>query len=318
MADEGAPFIVANPGSGTTLLRMMLDAHSQLAIPPETHFIPDVIQRAREIRRAAERKPAPEELAAVIAGNRRWGDFGLDAQELSARMAGSEGSTNARRALRAFYSLYAEKHGKPRWGDKTPDYLLSIRRIARTLPEARFVHLVRDGRDVALSRRRWRARAGGEERSVADWAGQWKRWILDGRDQGERAGNYLEVRYEDLVSDTEPTLRLVCEHCELDFESAMLDYHERAEERLEEMGAALPAEEGKGGREAGHRQAKHALTAAPPQESKVGEWRGGMTEADRQAFEAEAGDLLAELGYPVGEPVANPAAPGREAEEAAG
>ena len=305
MADAAAPFIVANPGSGTTLLRMMLDAHSQLAIPPETHFIPDVIQRAREIRRAADRKPAPEDLTAVNAGNRRWGDFGLDEAELRERMAGPEGSTNARRALRAFYSLYAEKHGKPRWGDKTPDYLLSINRIGRTLPEARFVHLVRDGRDVALSRRRWRARAGGEERSVADWAGQWKRWILDGRDQGQRAGSYIEVRYEDLVTETEAALRRVCEHCELGFETAMLNYHERAEGRLEEMGRALPAEDGKGGREAGHRQAKHALTTAPPQESKIGEWRSEMSEADRQAFEAEAGDLLAELGYPVGEAVSS-------------
>jgi hypothetical protein len=302
MADA-APFIVANPGSGTTLLRMMLDAHSQLAIPPETHFIPDVIQRAREIRRSTDRKPTPDELAAVIAGNRRWGDFGLDEGELRERMAGPEGSTNARRALRAFYSLYADRHGKPRWGDKTPDYLLAINRIARALPEARFVHLVRDGRDVALSRRRWRAKAGGEERSVAAWAAQWKRWILDGRDQGERAGSYLEARYEDLVTDTEATLRRVCEHCELEFEPAMLDYHERAGERLEEMGRALPAAEGKGGREAGHRQAKHALTAAPPQESKVGEWRSEMSDPDRQAFEDEAGDLLSELGYPVGEAV---------------
>ena len=302
MADA-APFIVANPGSGTTLLRMMLDANSQLAIPPETHFIPDVIQRAREIRRASDRKPSPDELTAVIAGNRRWDDFGLDEDELRERMAGPEGTTNARRALRAFYSLYAEKHGKSRWGDKTPDYLLNINRISRTLPEARFVHLIRDGRDVALSRRRWRAKAGGEDRSVAAWAGQWKRWILDGREGGRRAGGYFEVRYEDLVTDTGPALRSVCEHCELDFEETMLDYHQRAGERLEEMGRALPAAEGKGGREASHRQAKHALTAAPPQESKVGEWRTEMSDADRQSFEDEAGDLLAELGYPVGETV---------------
>jgi hypothetical protein len=298
-APAPAPFIVANPGSGTTLLRMMLDAHSELAIPPETHFIGDVIQRAREIRTAEERKPTPAELTEVITSNRRWGDFHLDEAKLNERMD-KDGRANARRALRAFYALYAEGQGKSRWGDKTPDYLLTMNRIAQTLPEARFVHLVRDGRDVALSRRRWRERAGAEARPVSAWASQWRRWITEGRDQAEKVDHYLEVRYEDLVSETEPTLRKVCEFAELDFQPDMLRYHERAEERMRELDQSLPAEDGKGAREAEHRQAKHAMTAAPPQESKVQEWRTEMNEADRAAFEAEAGELLAELGYPVG------------------
>jgi hypothetical protein len=151
-----------------------------------------------------------------------------------------------------------------------------------------------------LSRRRWRERAGAEPRPVEAWARQWKRWISDGREQGQRAGNYLEVRYEDLVTDTEPTLRRVCVHCELEFQPAMLDYHQRAADRLLELDQSLPAEEGKGAREASHRQAKHALTAAPPQASKVYAWRTEMSEEDRAAFEAEAGELLEELGYPVG------------------
>jgi hypothetical protein len=301
---EPAPFIVANPGSGTTLLRMMLDSHTELAIPPETHFIPDVIQRAREIRTEADRKPTPAELTAVITGNRRWADFGLDEGALRERMD-RDGQANARRALRAFYSLYAEGHGKNRWGDKTPDYLLAMNRIAQTLPEARFVHLLRDGRDVAVSRRRWRQRAGAAERPVEAWASQWRRWITTGREQAEKVEHYLEVRYEDLVTDTEPTLRRVCEFAELEFQPGMLEYHRRSEERLRELDHSLPAEEGKGAREAEHRQAKHALTAAPPQESKVQEWRTEMSESDRAAFEADAGELLAELGYPVGEAVSS-------------
>ena len=318
MADPApAPFIVANPGSGTTLLRMMLDAHSEMAIPPETHFIPDVIQRAREIRKTTGRKPTPDELTGVITGNRRWADFGLDESELRKRMD-RDGEANARRALRAFYSLYAEGQGKARWGDKTPDYLLVMNRIGQTLPEARFIHLIRDGRDVAVSRRRWRAKAGAEDRPVSAWASQWRRWIDTGREQAEKVDDYIELRYEDLVTDTEPALRRVCEFAGLGFEAEMLEYHRRSQERLAELGHELPAEEGKGAREAAHRQAKHALTAKPPQESKIGEWRTEMSDADRSEFEAEAGELLEELGYPLGEAGADPAAPGREAEEGAG
>jgi hypothetical protein len=298
MADP-APFVVANPGSGTTLLRMMLDAHSDLAIPPETHFIPDVIQRAREIRTREGRKPAARELVDVLVANRRWSDFGLDDDELCRRLGGEGETVTARRLLRRFYGLYAERQGKSRWGDKTPEYLLHTTRIARTLPEARFVHLVRDGRDVAVSRRRWRERAGAEPGSVERWASQWRRWILDGREQGQATERYLEVRYEDLVTDTEPTLRRICEFAEVEFEGGMLEYHERSAERLRELDHALPAADGKGAREAAHRQAKHALTAAPPQRSKLEQWRSELTEAEVAAFEAEAGDLLEELGYPV-------------------
>jgi Sulfotransferase family len=294
-----APFIVANPGSGTTLLRMMLDAHPELAIPPETHFVPEVIERAREIRRANDRKPTGAELAAEIAAGRRWADFHLSQAELAARMSGRRGESGAKAAIRAFYELYAESQGKSRWGDKTPDYLRSIRRIGRTLPEARFVHLVRDGRDVALSRRRWRERAGAKEKSVEAWASQWRRWIETARKQSADVEHYVEVRYEDLVAETEPTLRRICEFIELDFQPGMLDYHERASERLGELDRSLPAEEGKGERPAEHRQAKHALTAAPPQEEKLQAWRNEMSPEDRRAFKAEAGELLGDFGYPL-------------------
>ena len=300
-----APFVVANPGSGTTLLRMMLDAHPDLAIPPETHFVPELIETAREIRRANDRKPTGEELADAIAADRRWEDFHLDRDALAKRMSGRRGESGPGAAIRAFYELYAEAQNKRRWGDKTPDYLRSIRRIGRTLPEAHFIHLIRDGRDVAASRRRWRERAGGKDRPVEAWAAQWKRWIETARKQGGEIGRYMELRYEDLVTDTEPALRNVCEFIDLPFDEAMLDYHERAGERLEELDHSLPAAEGKGGRDAEHRQAKHALAAAPPQEEKVQAWRSEMSEAERVAFEAEAGDLLEELGYPVGEAISS-------------
>jgi len=315
---DPAPFIVANPGSGTTLLRLMLDAHPELAIPPETHFVPELIARAREIRRAHDRRPTGAELAAEIAASRRWADFGLDQDELAARMSGRRGESGARAAIRAFYELYAEAQGKTRWGDKTPDYLRSIRRIGRTLPEARFVHLIRDGRDVALSRRRWRARAGGRERPIDAWASQWQRWIATARRQAQDVEHYLEVRYEDLVADTEPTLRRICRFADLEFQPGMLDYHERASERLAELDRPLPAGKGKGARAAEHRRAKHALTSEPPREEKVEAWRREMSDEERLAIEAEAGELLAELGYPVQEPALNPDIPGREAEEMSG
>src|SRR5918996_289558 len=184
-----APFVVGVGRSGTTLLRMMLDAHRELAIPPETHFVLPIIQASGRIRF----NPSIAARSIVRDERRRWNDFGLEQADLLARFEAIE-PFNTTDALRAFYLLYAEKRGK----EPVPP------------------------RELA---RRWR-----------------KRIIKSREDAAEIADeDYLEVRYEDLVRDTEGVLRGVCELVELDFDPAMLDYHERAEERLQEMAGALPA-----------------------------------------------------------------------------
>src|SRR5689334_4978208 len=140
---ETAPFIVGLSRSGTTLLRLMLDAHPELAIPPETHFIPEGAKACQEpgAPRAASLKGFPS--------TSTWSDFHLAADMLEARIASIE-PFDLSDALRAFYGLYAERFGKRRWGDKT-NHLWNLKLIQSLLPEARFIHIVRDGRDVALS-----------------------------------------------------------------------------------------------------------------------------------------------------------------------
>jgi hypothetical protein len=281
-----APFVVGVGRSGTTLLRLMLDAHPQLAIPAETHFVPDLLEREGECRMAGE-------LVDAIIAARTWDDFGLDAEELRAAAAGAHGAAEV---LRVFYRLCAEREGKPRWGDKTPGYVKRMRTIGDALEEARFIHLIRDGRDVALSRLK---RGMGAEKPIADVADLWKRRIENARKQAKRLrGRYLELRYEDLVAAPDPALREICALIELDFDPAMLAHHERASERISELGD-LAAEGERRGREAGERQASHALASQPPSAVRTGVWRTEMDPADRAEFEHVAGGLLAELGYDV-------------------
>jgi len=284
-----APFVVGVTRSGTTLLRLMLDAHPELAIPPETHFLTDLIA-------AGERGGAnPEALAKVIVGDRHWGDFALDGDALLRQVAGLDGA-RADDVARAFYSLYAEREGKPRWGDKTPQYLKAMADIEGLLPEARFVHLIRDGRDAALSRA---SRVLKDPPPQAQVARRWKRRVLRARRDGGRLRYYLEARYEDLVTDPEPTLRRICEFVELDYDPVMLDYHERAEERLAEMARDLPERPGQVLRPADHRLEAHALTKEPPRTDRVARWRAEMSEVDQAAWARVAGDLLEELDYEV-------------------
>ncbi|MGI8460930.1 MAG: sulfotransferase family protein [Solirubrobacterales bacterium] len=285
-----APFVVGVTRSGTTLLRLMLDAHPLLAIPPETHFVPDLV----EVFQDAD-SPTVDDTLAAIEGNRRWGDFHVDAAELRGRLEQIE-PLNVSDSLRAFYELYAEKQGKERWGDKTPIYINRMLLIQRALPEARFIHLIRDGRDAALSRAK---RVLTDPTPIPKVAERWKNRILRAREQADRLPYYLELHYEDLIRDTEATLRTICEFIDLPFDEAMLTYYEGAEERMAEMARDLPSEGDKPLRPADHRVEAHKLTQKPPDPSRLGRWRENMSEQDQEAFEGVAGDLLEELGYEV-------------------
>jgi hypothetical protein len=273
-----APFVVGVGRSGTTLLRLMLDAHPELAIGPETQFVPDVIHLDNPVE--------------GIVGSRTWGDFGLDADEFARRATGQDLSG----VLRAFYSLYAETQGKSRWGEKTPGYVRNMDSIATVLPEAHFIHLIRDGRDVALSRR---ARGMGTGKPMAATAELWRKRIEGARGQAEALdGRYIELRYEDLVADPEPSLRRVCELIGLEFDVAMLRHDEAAGQRLAELGD-LDAEGSKQARDADERAGAHARAKEAASTSRIGVWRTEMDAGDRHEFEAVAGPLLRELGYDV-------------------
>jgi hypothetical protein len=287
-----APFVVGATRSGTTLLRLMLDAHPDVAIPSETHFIHKLVKTCERWR------VTPDMLADVIIEHKRWGDFHLDADELRRRFRALDPLTMSD-ALRTFYGLYAEKHGKPRWGDKTPGYLRYMRRIEWILPEARFIHLVRDGRDVALSvlPMNW------GPNSITEAAELWVERVSIAREQGALVEHYTEVKYEDLVTRPEATLRRVADFLELPWDPVMLDYHETAEERLREKARDLPRhKEGRPPQPAAARMASHAMAKEPPNPNRIGRWRTEMSPGDRAAYERVAGDLLAELGYEVGKP----------------
>ena len=281
------PFICGATRSGTTLLRLMLDSHPELAIPGETHFIVPMIKASW--RRA---RPA-DELATLIVDSDRWGDFHLDEDELRGRLHGLD-PLNCADAVREFFRLYASKQGKERWGDKTPGYVRSMRLVQKVLPEARFVHIIRDGRDVALSLvpRSW------GPSTFAEAADNWRRRIEVARRQQPHLDHYIEVHYEDLITDTEGVLRRVAEFIELEFDPVMLRYHERAGERLAEKARDL--EKPWGTISAASRIESHALAERPPQADRVARWRTEMSDADRLAYEAIAGEALVATGYELG------------------
>jgi sulfotransferase family protein len=282
------PFIVGSGRCGTTLLRMMLDTHPDLAIPPETHFIPTLV--------ALFQDPSKDlnDFVDLVASFHTWQDFGIDSSALRDALAREPFTLT--RALRTFYRLYAEKQGKVRGGDKTPMYFASMCAVQGVLPEARFVHLIRDGRDVALSiKDLWFG-----PNSIGEAAGWWVARINQARSQVPALSWYLEIRYEDLVRDTENILRRICAFIDLPWDPIMLDYPKRVPERLAEMRHDAPTHDGRGVLRAEDRVRIFSLVDRPPQSERLERWRTEMTLADREFFESVAGPMLHELGYEIG------------------
>ncbi len=285
------PFIVGVGRSGTTMLRLMLDAHPELTIPPETHFVPDLID-------AIEGGASPEQAVEVMTAVRQWGDLHTEPDEVLARWRELD-SFEAGPALRAFYEIFPARMGKPRYGEKTPAYVKSMIKIEGVLPEARFIHVIRDGRDVALSR--WKRTLGDKDPAPASKVAEtWARRIRRAQRHGSKVSHYLELRYEDLVTDTEPNLRKICEFLELDWDPVVLTYYEHAADRMAEMARDLPATDGKPTRPGSERMQAHAMTQKPPDPSAMYRWKEKMKPEDVAEFDAAAGDLLSELGYEVG------------------
>lgn len=262
----------------------MLDAHEQLAIPPETGF-------GAVAGDLAARNAGPDELLDAAAALPTWPDLGFADAELRVRLRAIR-PWSVGDGLRAIFEAYAERHAKPRWGDKTPVHCRYMPVLCELLPEARFVHIIRDGRDVAASVRDLPIAPGGIEMIAADWRDQ----IADARRAGATLPHYREVRYEQLVAHPEPVLRELCEYLELEFRPAMLRAHERAAMRHREMPERLLAD----GTFITHQERNrwHSLTLRPPDPRRAGRWREALTAEDAACFEQVAGDLLAELGYP--------------------
>src|SRR4029077_17606559 len=133
-------------------------------------------------------------------------------------------------AIAAIFEAYAERQGKPRWGDKTPMYMRHLPLLERLFPEAQYVHLVRDGRDAALSFLEMPegtfSRSWAHPTTPARFACLWRKEVSAARALGRRAGSgrYHEMRYEELVSNPGGAVSAICRFADIPFEPEMLAY----------------------------------------------------------------------------------------------
>ena len=234
----------------------------------------------------------PRDLVAAITAHEAWHDLRLQERELLELVERVQPWSVAD-SLRAIYRALAEREGKPRWGDKTPGHLLCMPALAELLPEAHFIHIIRDGRGVAASVRDLPFAPG--DHSIEAIADDWRDQIIAGRLAAATLPHYRELRYERLVNEPEPVLRELCEFLRLPFDASMLRAHEFAARRLDQLPDERPLLDGIATK--AERLARHANVLRPPDPSLATRWRTLLSQSEVARFEARAGELLRELGY---------------------
>jgi hypothetical protein len=276
MAQDVFPFVVGCGRSGTTLVRAMLDSHPELAIPGESRFIP-VLARTRD---RYERGGGFDVAAFVhdLEATPWFRHWGLPADDARSVVA-APGATGIADAFRALFAEQARREAKPRYGDKSPQYVMQLPLLAELFPEARFLHVVRDGRDVALAF----ASADFGPSDIAEIALHWQLRVRRGMRYGRALGpqRYREVRYEDIVAEPEATLRGLCPFLGLAYDPAMLRYPERSRHIAE----------------ADRAPEHHYERLAMAPTVGLRDWRSQMTDTDVAIFEVLAGRTLTAAGY---------------------
>ncbi len=271
-------FVVGVERSGTTLLSFMLSAHSEIAIPYESHFITHFAQTRSDASNFATPEARRKLFADILGGRhvKNWHPR-VDLGDLALGNA-----TDLSHAISELFTTYARKAGKTRWGDKTPSYLRDLDVLNGLFPTAKFIHIIRDGRDVAMSLLAM-------EWGPPDYLSALNKW--NGSVEIARkmlamlpSERWLELRFEDLVLSPEANIRRICGFLNVDFEPKMIDGYTK--DWNVRTAAAVPG--------------IHSNLSRPPDASQVFKWKLEMSGADQAIAHELAGELLASLGYPAG------------------
>jgi hypothetical protein len=265
----------------------MLTCHPRLVVPPECGFIAELAKDHGYLR------GQPAEIESFIAALVRVPKFEhwrITAEQLRSELGRETVSDFAGVVARTYECYGRVRQGKSSfcWGDKNNFYLKRIALLKRTFPEARFLHLVRDGRDVALSYRDlktvkgpWAPRL---TDSIVGAAREWADNVTHIRRSFDEIGwhRVCEIRYEDLVVAPEKELSRACAFLGETYSAEMLDFdRQNREKELEPR--EFDAWKGRN---------RESLTA-----DRASRWQREMFAEDIKAFELRAGRLLETYGY---------------------
>lgn len=287
----GPVFLLGSPRSGTTLLRLLLTAHPELVIAPESSFVTWFQGSFGDWSVSDCDSERRSTFVSELMDARKFETWGLAAADIDARIRDTRPETYAE-LVTIPYVMYSESIGKPgaQWGDKNNVHMDFVPELAALFPDARFLHIVRDVRDCFVSGADIRALDSSspyKPNLSADptefaraWDDQNKRALAA---LAERApDSWGSIRYEDLVVDPRATLSPILENWSIGWSDAMLSFHEENRKRQLE-----PAETSEW----------KTLVSEPVTDSQVGRYRYSLSPSQIDELVAAGFDTLLRYGY---------------------
>jgi Sulfotransferase family len=271
-------FMGGCPRSGTTLLRTMLNSHPDLAIPHETRILIDGYRRRAQWGDLAD-PDNRRQVAHWVVGRRvsRYRQLVEDADELVECMVAAPPTLGS--VLSAGFRRYAERNGKPRWGEKRPSLVLNLDAVFAMFPEGRYVNVVRDPRAVVASIRKAGRQHGWGAHGIPGGTDTWERSVRAAERWRRLRGDQChEVQYEQLVADPAAVLGDLVAFLDLDPGGldAMLRHHETADI---------------------HSRTLHKHVSEPVTTRRVRAWEKALRPKEIAFVESALGDWMRRYGY---------------------
>lgn len=272
-------FIVGCERSGTTLLRLILHSHPNIAIPPQTKFLKKLYKR-RILFGNLSKEKNKQKLAQWIMDRfnkkTKLNDIGL--KPLKVRDGILESPPTFGSVVAVVFKLYSEKFGKTRWGDKRPYFIKYLPQLLSLFPRAQIIHVIRDGRDcmASLFEMPW------WEKDIGNTIFNWQEAIYNGikAKKSLPIDQYFELRYEDLIENPEFWVKKVCEFLNEDYTPAMLEFQKISE-------VAVPD----------YKMRWHYATREKISSQSIGRWKKDLKAWEINLFEIIAGKELSTCGY---------------------
>jgi hypothetical protein len=276
MSQSPPLFIVGAPRSGNTLTRRVLMASDQIYIPPETYVLGEIISRWRKWR-ALDWRERVFLFCAYFDRHNLFADLEIETLSPFAKEACAleKHAQTRQHLIDLFYAFMTREHGysATRWGDKTPWNTMHLEAIVKAYPDAYYLFLKRDGRDVVASQLK---------SDMRDFDSATQRWIDANaacrRHLKKARRAPLEIAYETLVTDPETVFKSIFEWANLDFAP---DYLTKVPEKLGDVG----------------RHAHHAAVTQPITASSIGKWRESLPEHAFDRAPSAFGEMMRDLGY---------------------
>jgi len=272
-------FLIASERSGTNLIRAVLSAHSQIKSPPPTgfvHILPPNLEAYFPLNAPC---PCPELLVddaiTLTKTHMNPWDVELDPADLLRRAQ----PLSLWSLFGALNDAYTEAHGAKIWLSKEPGLHNHIYELALHFPTARFIYLVRDGRDVAASMLKGGLHAKTIQEAASKWAGEQQQSFATLTDPLLREKTFFTT-YENLIGNTQEVVSKLMAFLGLAVEDSQFEYYRNKETIAHAESSAFWRE-----------------VARPIDSGNKGKYREQLRTRDIEIFEAIAGDALGMLGY---------------------